>query len=227
MSHLELIKQLDHKPDHERLQIIIDRLRAMGVDFLKQEYATGVNLIVDLGSSNTRIGIGSHFDIVKNSGGANDNGSAIAVCLEIIQKFIDLNNSQLGLRIFFFDEEETGLKGSTAYVTDKGISELTGLINMELVGIGDKFALWPVQSETHGVVLETFEKVSSEQKIESKRFDKIVTNTSDHVSFKNAGLKDSFTVTCISDIDIEIAEDYYKALALKSDRETLVKILSE
>ncbi|MBT1699506.1 M28 family peptidase [Fulvivirgaceae bacterium PWU4] len=227
MKHLDLVQALDNKLNDERLEIIIQQLEQLGIAYSKQQYASGTNLIVDLGHARKRIGVSSHFDRVQESAGANDNGSAIAVCLDIIRKFKKSGNDNLGLRIFFFDEEETGLKGSTAYTKERGINDLVGLINMELVGLGDKFALWPVDEKASGKILNTFESVSKQKQIVTRRIDRIVTNTADHLSFREAGLQDAFTITCISDKDLEIAQHYFRALALEVDRQTLVEILSK
>jgi Zn-dependent M28 family amino/carboxypeptidase len=226
MTYRQLIKQLDNKSNYERLDIIIDQLDKLEVDYQRQEYSTGTNLIVDLGQAKKRIGVSSHFDRVQNSAGANDNGSAIAVCLDIIKRFKDSKNKDLGLRVFFFDEEETGLKGSTAYIKEHGTKDLIGIMNMELVGLGDKFALWPVNEKTSGQILTSFESVSEQKKIISKRFDQILTNTADHLPFQKAGLKDSFTITCISGKDIDTAQHYFKALEFEVDKQTLFDILS-
>jgi Zn-dependent M28 family amino/carboxypeptidase len=226
MKYIELIKHLDNKSNFERLYIIVKQLDSLKVDYQKHEYPTGTNLIVDLGQHKNRIGVSSHFDRVQDSAGANDNSSAIAVCIDIIKKFKESGNRDLGIRVFFFDEEETGLKGSTAYVKEQGTKDLIGLINMELVGLGDKFALWPVNENSNGELLTSFESVSRNRKIISRRFDQIVTNTADHLPFQNAGLLDSFTVTCISDKDIDVTQHYFNALKLGLGREALFEILS-
>lgn len=226
MKYFNLIQRLDNKLNYERLEIIVQQLDHLGIGYSKQKYSTGTNLFVDLGNASRRIGVSSHFDRVQNSAGANDNGSAIAVCLDIIKKFKKLNNKDLGLRVFFFDEEENGLRGSTAYVKEHGVKDLIGLINMELVGLGDKFALWPVNERNSSQILTSFEKVSSQKKIITIRFDQIVTNTADHLPFQKAGLKDSFTITCISDRDIETAQQYFKALEFETDKHRLFEILS-
>jgi Zn-dependent M28 family amino/carboxypeptidase len=227
MTSIDLIKQLDYKSNDERREIIIEGLKDLQVGYRIQEYATGSNLIVDLGAGDKRIGIGSHFDRIPESPGANDNGSAIAVCIEIIKKFSKIKNKEIGLRIFFFDEEETGLKGSSAYAKEYGVKDLIGLINLELVGIGDKLAIWPVAQNSSGDLLETFERCSNAAKVQTRRFDKIVTNTADHLSFRRAGLTDAFTITCISERDIEVANRYYKADQVGVDSAILVSILAE
>ena len=227
MNCIDLIKELDYKSNSKRREIIIGRLKELGVQYRTQEYATGTNLIVDLGTGNKRIGLSSHFDRVPEAPGANDNGSAIAVCLDIIEQFREKKDHEIALRIFFFDEEESGLRGSAAYTKEYGIKDIVGLINLELVGIGDKLAIWPVDLRSSGDLLETFEHSANAAKIEAIRFDKIVTNTADHVSFRKAGLSDAFTITCISDKDIEVAAQYYKATEQGLDPTFLWDILAK
>ena len=69
-------------------------------DFHKQEYSSGTNLIVNLGKARKMIGVSSHFDRVPNLSGAYDNV----------------------LQVLFFDEEEAGLRGSTAYIKEGGVN---------------------------------------------------------------------------------------------------------
>jgi hypothetical protein len=95
------------------------------------------------------------------------------------------------------------------------------------MGIGDKFAIWPVDRNSSGDLLETFEHSANSAKVEAIRFDKIVTNTADHLSFRRAGLSDAFTITCISDKDIEVANQYYKAVEQEGDSAFLWDILAE
>ncbi len=225
MKYTDFIKKLDHKSNRQRFELIIGWLNQHQMAYRRHEYYTGVNLVVDLGNSPQRIGISSHFDAVNGSGGANDNASAIAVCLDIIERFSAKKEEKPALRIFFFDEEENGLKGSAAYTRQYGVADLTGLINMELVGMGNKFALWPVNQKHTGRLLQAFEQTAARKDIAAARFDKIITNTADHLSFRNAGLKDAFTVTCISDKDIRAADLYYKALQQGAPTASLYEIL--
>lgn len=61
----------------------------------------------------------------------------------------------------------------------------------------------------------------------TNRFDRIVTNTADHISFRQGGLIDDFTITCISEADQTIATHYYKAMEFDVDRQTLYEILQQ
>jgi Zn-dependent M28 family amino/carboxypeptidase len=226
MRYTDFIKKLDHKSDRHRLGSITNWLAGRGVPFRTQEYGYGINVVVDLGDAPKRTGIASHFDKMESSGGANDNGSAIAVCLNIIERFTEIKPAGIGLRIFFFDDEETGLKGSAAYTRQFGVEDLTGLINMELVGVGDRFALWPLNAQSTGSLLTAFEHTAAKAGISTSRFDNIITNTADHLSFRNAGLKDAFTVTCISAADITAATAYYDAMKRGAGWHALSDILS-
>lgn len=226
MNLQKVVQLLDDQPNASRRALLIEHLDALGVSYRAQTYATGTNVVVDLGRAARKIGVGSHFDRVPTSAGANDNGSALAVCLDIIRKHQEAG-SEAGVRVFFFDEEETGLKGSQAYVDEYGVEDLGGLLNMELVGMGDTFALWPVATAQTGPLLEAFETVARGQQVRCNRFDQLVTNTADHVPFRKAGLRDAFTITCITDQDITTAQHYFQALAQQADKWALWEILAQ
>jgi Zn-dependent M28 family amino/carboxypeptidase len=226
MKLLEIVKLLDGQSNATRRELIVEHLDALGVPYTAQRYATGTNLLVDLGREGRKIGVGSHFDRVPISAGANDNGSALAVGLDIIRRHQEAG-SAAGVRVFFFDEEETGLKGSQAYVDRYGTADLAGLLNMELVGMGDTFALWPVTASSSGPLLGAFEAVAHRLGVSCHRFDQLVTNTADHLPFRRAGLRDAFTITRITDQDIAVAQRYFQALAQQADRPVLWEILAQ
>ncbi|MGB0522191.1 MAG: M28 family metallopeptidase [Flammeovirgaceae bacterium] len=226
MKLLKIVQSLEALSNEDRLDCILTYLKEFDVPYQIQDYHTGANVWTE-SAKKPYIGISSHFDVVPNSPGANDNASAIAVCLEIIRRYKNSEFSNFGLQVYFFDEEETGLKGSKAYVEEYGIDHLLGLINMELVGMGDQFALWPLTNHDYGKILQCFEQVADGRKLKARRFDKIVTNTADHVSFREAGLEDVFTITCISDRDLEVAQHYYKAMEFEVDVSTLKSILRD
>lgn len=226
MELLKIVELLDGQPNATRRAFIMEHLDALGVRYAEQPYATGTNLIVDLGRATNKIGVGTHFDRVLASAGANDNGSAVAVGLDVIRRHQQAQ-STAGVRVFFFDEEETGLLGSRAYVAQHGVQDLKGLLNLELVGMGDTFALWPVEAARRGPLLQTFEAVAQHRRISCHRFDQIVTNTADHVPFRQAGLADAFTLTCITSQDIATAQAYYQALAQQAGTGRLMEILAQ
>jgi len=113
MRPFELIKQLDGQSNINRREIITAWLEEHNVTYWKQEYLSGVNLVVDLGAGDKRVGVSSHFDRVPEAPGANDNASAVAVCFDVIHRHQEKGDGQMGVSVFFFDEEETGLKPGT------------------------------------------------------------------------------------------------------------------
>lgn len=229
MNLLKTVQNLENKTDQERFEFIINFLQENEIKYQIHTYKTGKNIIIktneDDNSDKPYIGISSHFDVVPKSGGANDNATSIAVCLDILIRIKNevkqnpsfLENLAFDITVFIFDEEERNLLGSRAYVMEFGRQEirkgkLIGLINLEMLGQGDKIALWNLDdNEPAGKVLETLEKTAKENGVFTKRFDKIVTNSADHVSFRHVKLQDAFTITCISQKDIDISYQYYEA----------------
>ncbi len=225
MKLLEYVKILEGQSRGARMEAIKDLLTTLQVPFQTHEYESGTNIIVSSGQP-LSLGIGSHFDAVPGSPGANDNASAVAVCLGVLSGLSGRRPVHFGVNFYFFDEEETGLKGSAAYVKQFGINHLVGLINLEMCGFGDRIALWPLSEESAGKVLLTLEEQAENERIFVKRFDKIVTNYADHLSFRKAGLSDAFSVTCISAKELEVAYHYYQALQAGADQAILAGIMS-
>jgi len=78
-----------------------------------------VNLILDLGvekqnNNKPPIVIGAHYDTVPGSPGADDNGTGVAVLLELA-RFFSQNKANFPIRLVAFDLEEYGCLGSRAY----------------------------------------------------------------------------------------------------------------
>jgi hypothetical protein len=224
---VQFIKELDHQSNDRRFELLQRLLINQEIPTRVQTYATGKNMIIDVGEGEQYYGVSSHFDKVPFSGGANDNASALAVCLSVISKH-RTENSNIPLRIFFFDEEETGLKGSTAYVQKFGVSDIHCLINLEMVGIGDRFALWPLGDVSgQNPIADHFENVAQQLGVPTSRYDEIVTSTADHLSFANAGFQNVFTLTCITEIDQQVGYEYKCALTQHQSMQALAAILDK
>ena len=74
--------------------------------------------------------------------GANDDASCVA---SIIQAYETLRREPLPnlmVRFILFDEEESGLVGSKAYLEDHSADGVFGMFSLELCGIGDTVAVW-------------------------------------------------------------------------------------
>jgi hypothetical protein len=226
MDLIRFVEELENQPGEKRRAIIERYLKLWGVPYILHPYSTGVNLFVKE-LRPTFIGISSHFDVVAGTPGANDNASAVAVTLEMIRRQQLYSTGSIGVRYFFFDEEEFQCRGSRTYLQDYTIEGMIGLINLEMVGMGDQLALWPLNNEASGRTLNQVEEVAREQGVGTERFDRIVTNYADHIAFREAGLIDAFTVTCISEQDREVATTYYQALDQEAPLEDLRKLMAQ
>lgn len=130
-----------------KIQEILDReeinYRILTSKFIEIVEAT--NIEIDLtqycnpeNKSETPVILTAHYDVVKNSTGANDNGSSVAILIALaihIKKY----GSRVPIKIVFFDREETGGIGSATYC--QGISEVVEFINLDVCGYGERIVL--------------------------------------------------------------------------------------
>lgn len=223
---LDRIHELTLRTDGQRHDLILQWLETADLSPLLHPYTSGQNIILPAQHSR-RIAVCSHFDTVPQTPGANDNAAAVVICMELAKRLQTEALQHLGVEICFFDQEEVGLLGSRAYLNQYGTDGYLGCINMELVGQGDQFALWPLNAAHAGPILRAFESAVKQQGVRSNRFDQIVMNTADHQSFREMGIVDSFTITCISDQDVAVAQHYYKAMEFDVDSTTLYEIIRE
>jgi Zn-dependent M28 family amino/carboxypeptidase len=101
--------------------------------------ARAANVVADLrGRSGGVVLLGGHLDSVANGPGINDNGSGIALVLEIARQARRLAvRPARGLRFAFWGAEELGLVGSSAYVrslTARQRGQLRAVLNFDMVG---------------------------------------------------------------------------------------------
>ncbi|MEM9215886.1 MAG: M28 family peptidase [Cyanobacteria bacterium P01_F01_bin.150] len=99
-------------------------------------------------SASSTLIIGAHYDSVENSPGADDNGTGVAATLELAQllrpQFTNHHNSadsnrlaqtNLSIKLVFFDLEESGLWGSKAFVDDtKERQDIAAAVILEMLG---------------------------------------------------------------------------------------------
>jgi Zn-dependent M28 family amino/carboxypeptidase len=221
---LDYVRALERSTQGERIELICSWLEELGISYSFHDYVSGRNIATAV-DERPVIAVATHHDVVAGSPGANDNGSATAVCFEILRRSVTEPLESHAVRAFFFDQEEQGLAGSLAYANEFGPGQLRALFNMELVGAGDRFALWPLSAESRGQALEAFEASAAALGVRSHRFDRIITNAADHQSFWQQGFSETFTITCISEEDVNVASEYYRAMARGQDRDALRRIL--
>jgi Zn-dependent M28 family amino/carboxypeptidase len=219
MELLDTVKALEKLSSNYRRVFILGFLASLGIEFHHLKYKTGINIVANVGPSHRALGISCHYDKVDISPGANDNASAIAVILDLVTRLKNKNH-KVGVKFFFFDEEEMSCRGSTAYVEQFGIGSLIGLYNMELVGSGDHIAVWPKPNQ-HSYLFDLLVKRS---KVPIFATDRVVAHSADHSPFLEKGL-DTFTLTMISKDDLAVANIYNSSLRDELSKSELTRIL--
>lgn len=116
---------------------ITTELRKLGWEAKLEEFSAGVNIFAERLGTDQKAGsvlVAAHYDTVNASPGADDNASGMAVVLEVA-RLLGSQPSPRTLQLAFFDQEETGLLGSKAFVTHtERLQNLQGVIVMDMVG---------------------------------------------------------------------------------------------
>ncbi len=98
------------------------------------------------GKTDTSIVVSAHYDHLGTMGksvffpGANDNGSGVAMLLNLAKYFSKQKKPKYNIVFMFFSGEELGLLGSHFYTQHPvfPLSKIKFLINLDMVGSGDK-----------------------------------------------------------------------------------------
>ena len=97
----------------------------------------GVNIVAQRPGTDPDAGtivVGAHYDTVRNSPGADDNGSGVAATLEIARLLSDFPTPS-ALKVVFFDLDEVGLLGSQAFAAEPAnIENVRGAIILDMIG---------------------------------------------------------------------------------------------
>lgn len=155
MTHLQALEKIAQQHGNNRAvgsaggqasaKYIIDVVKSYGLEvqmlpFENRDKAVGQNIMVEMkGESNDQaVIIGAHYDSVTMGPGINDNGSGVAVLLELIQYIQHQKNKpKYTLYFAFWDSEEIGVAGSTEFVNKLSAEQLKGIrayINVDMVG---------------------------------------------------------------------------------------------
>jgi len=97
---------------------------------------------------------------------------------------------------------------------------------MELVGMGDRIALWNEGSLHEGLLVKSIEEQARKSKVESYRFPQIsrfLDNGGDHRSFNEAGMMEAFCITTIGAKDVEVASRLFAGSYSKKELKRLVE----
>jgi Zn-dependent M28 family amino/carboxypeptidase len=95
---------------------------------------TQKNVVADSRPSAGRVlMIGGHLDSVREGPGINDNGTGVAVLLEIARALRRVA-PQRPVRFAFWGAEEFGLFGSSAYARSADVGEIAAYLNFDMLG---------------------------------------------------------------------------------------------
>lgn len=221
MKLLPIVKELEGKTNKKRRQIVLRHLKKLGYVPKVHKYRTGKNILVDLGKQNEKkLILTTHFDVFPGSPGANDNASSIAVYLGVLKQL----KGPYPVRFAFFDQEEVGEVGARNYLKKHGTDRLIGVLSTEMVGHGNKVALWPVNKQQQGGDLykqltSTLKKI----KIPYGLAEKNPGLRSDYEPFLHAGIKNAFCLTLASSSD----EKFLRAFAKRPHWTKKLKLLAK
>jgi hypothetical protein len=124
-------------------QFLTAEYQALGFTVTEHTYASGTNLIASrVGADSKFLIVSAHYDSIRDTvAGADDDGSGVIASLATA-KALQSCKLDHGLRILAFDEEEDGLVGSKAYVSQLqssgSVADLIGDVQLEMLGYHTK-----------------------------------------------------------------------------------------
>jgi aminopeptidase YwaD len=145
------------------------------------EERTAHNVVGAAGQGKRKLVVGAHLDSVEGSPGANDNASGVAVVLEVA-RVLRAEGTPVGLEFVAFGAEELGLYGSQAYVRSERIRGTVGMVNLDMVGVGERFLVGNTGQDDRlvEITLEAARRIGV-------RLERFRLGSSDHVPFERAG----------------------------------------
>ena len=151
-SPLDVARVLEGRSNAERQALVAEYLVRRSVPHDVHRFRTfeghGVNYGVDVGRGDRVLVLAAHHDAVPGSPGANDNAAAVGILFRLLARLRAAPPSGLRVRLLFTAAEELGYLGARAYVQARGATDVSGVVSLELCGIGDSLALWDAGAET-------------------------------------------------------------------------------
>lgn len=152
---------------------------------------TGYNIIgTQKGTSGKLIVLGGHYDSVQAGPGANDNGSGVAVLLELARDLAHQDHPDT-LILIAFDGEEFGLLGSQYYVSQLQTPErsrIKAMLNFDMLGAGSG----PLLAGGDGPIGQQARDLARSLGLSARNFSLGSNAGSDHEPFQRAGIDTVF-----------------------------------
>lgn len=153
------------------------------------------------GKSDTAIVFSAHYDHVGIMGdstyfpGANDNASGVAAVLNLLRYFSNTER-EYSYYFLFFSGEESGLLGSVHYIRNPlfPLSEIKFLINLDMVGSGDK-GIQVVNGSVHRPAFNKMREINEENGLLPEIKIRGAAANSDHYPFHAMGVPAFFIYT--------------------------------
>lgn len=171
-----------------RRNVVRQLLAETGLTATEQPFSagalTGVNLLVDVAGTPEQplLLLGAHLDKVYVGDGVTDNASGSAVALALARRLRQAPLRNHRVAVAFWDLEEKGLLGASAYVTGGG--EKPDLyVNFDVFGWGD--TLWMMTPEPDHALVAAADTAARSHGIALSAGDKYP--PSDHLAFLKAG----------------------------------------
>ena len=139
ISHINALnfERYEDASRNQARDYIINNLKKFGWSPTIQNFEFGVNIVAEKIGKNPEAGtilLAAHYDTVIDSPGADDNASGVATILEVARLLSNFPTTKT-LKIAFFDLEEKGLLGSSAFANNpENLTNLQGVMVLDMVG---------------------------------------------------------------------------------------------
>ena len=228
MQMLDLIRKLEGQSDEQRREILLQEIALRKWPFQLQEYTfagqSGSNIIVDINDGpKPSVLLVAHYDSFLGSPGANDDASGLAILMDAAER-LQLESLENHLRIVFFDDEEPTMHwrepvGSGIYVEEFGVEDTLAVVNLELCGMGDAVAIWPIEGAEDQPMLKQMTGLLQTLEIPWEFGKRVSGFYADYLPFRKAGLASSYCLTSFhwKDRDqlMKMSEASYRNLFLR------------
>ena len=185
---MPIVKQIEGTDNKRRLEELKKLLKKHKIAYKVEKYSSGENIIIGKGKTL----FVAHHDTVPRSPGANDDASAIAVLIGLAKA--------RKAAIAIFDEEELYCIGSKEYIKRHKMPK--AVVALEMMGMGDMMALWPVDEERK--LLNKIRIGLKKIKMPFEEAQKVPSFWADFTAFREAGLKDAWCLTLVPSSEKEL-----------------------
>ncbi|MBE9098464.1 M28 family peptidase [Vacuolonema iberomarrocanum] len=138
LAHVEALAfpRFDDEDRDRTRRYLQQELERDGWQVTDQPFTEGINIVAtrpDTDPEAEIVILAAHYDTVFQSPGADDNATGVATLLEAAHLFAPLETART-LQLVFFDQEEAGLLGSTAFAATVTPSPASVAIVLDMVG---------------------------------------------------------------------------------------------